>query len=298
MSRTIVNYFYCDTWKLKKGRKSGHLLFFVIVIFWPRALKLKVQEVTNHHATNIFCFVIVPICHFGTMSLVTWCSTRWITGKSFSETMFSKKVNTILPAFSLGSSEALFGKVIKRREKDFYPSLFRNSLESWQKKLKYLFCEIINSEKNLPVQSSCVCNTSQNQGFNAISVQCQAVNYPMLMSALRSEWNQELCSKSTKKEWYLWIFFSKLNVKDYVQSVKGSITISSFTSICPSVCYCVDNTSVFHRVIRSRDLFIIAVLGEAKQIWILTYHQIFTHTYQHVAGQVEVELHILSASTI
>ena len=36
------------------------------------------------------------------------------------------------------------------------------------------------------LQSSCVCNSSQNQGFNAISVQCQRVNFPMLMQALRS----------------------------------------------------------------------------------------------------------------
>ena len=36
------------------------------------------------------------------------------------------------------------------------------------------------------LQSSCVCNTSGKEGFNAISVQCQAVNFPMLMSALRT----------------------------------------------------------------------------------------------------------------
>ena len=36
------------------------------------------------------------------------------------------------------------------------------------------------------LQSSCVCNSSGKEGFNALSVQCQAVNFPMLMSALRT----------------------------------------------------------------------------------------------------------------
>ena len=36
------------------------------------------------------------------------------------------------------------------------------------------------------LQSSCICNSSGKEGFNALSVQCQAVNFPMLMSALRT----------------------------------------------------------------------------------------------------------------
>jgi Leucine-rich repeat (LRR) protein len=36
------------------------------------------------------------------------------------------------------------------------------------------------------LQSACVCNSSENKGFNALSIQCQAANFPMLMSALRS----------------------------------------------------------------------------------------------------------------
>lgn len=47
-------------------------------------------------------------------------------------------------------------------------------------------CPWSRDSQLIELQSSCVCNTSQNQGFNAISIQCQAVNYPMLMSALRS----------------------------------------------------------------------------------------------------------------
>lgn len=38
----------------------------------------------------------------------------------------------------------------------------------------------------MELQSSCVCNSSDNEGFNAISIQCQVVNFPMLMSALRA----------------------------------------------------------------------------------------------------------------
>lgn len=48
-------------------------------------------------------------------------------------------------------------------------------------------CPWSRDSQLIELQSSCICNTSQNEGFNAISVQCQAVNnFPMLMSALRS----------------------------------------------------------------------------------------------------------------
>ena len=40
--------------------------------------------------------------------------------------------------------------------------------------------------RDVQLQSSCVCNASQNEGFNAISIQCQAVNFPKLMLALRT----------------------------------------------------------------------------------------------------------------
>ena len=50
----------------------------------------------------------------------------------------------------------------------------------------YAQCPWSRDPQLVELQSSCVCNTSGKEGFNAISVQCQAVNFPMLMSALRS----------------------------------------------------------------------------------------------------------------
>lgn len=64
--------------------------------------------------------------------------------------------------------------------------------------MKYLFllsvlpalavtqCPWSRDAQVVELQSSCVCNSSDNEGFNAISVQCQSVNFPMLMSALRA----------------------------------------------------------------------------------------------------------------
>ena len=48
-------------------------------------------------------------------------------------------------------SKDFLRKVIKRREnnKGFYPPVFRNSLESWQKS-EYPLCKIIASQKNVP----------------------------------------------------------------------------------------------------------------------------------------------------
>ena len=49
-------------------------------------------------------------------------------------------------------------------------------------------CPWSRDSQLVELQSSCVCNTNSGQDslINALSVQCQSVNFPMLMSALRS----------------------------------------------------------------------------------------------------------------
>ena len=66
--------------------------------------------------------------------------------------MGQQKIPILQANFSknLCDSCDFLGKVIERIERSFYPPLFRNSLESWQKR-EYPLSKVIAFQKHLPV---------------------------------------------------------------------------------------------------------------------------------------------------